>query len=81
MAKLQAKGTIEGHYAFHMRASRPDRRQRDLGNLEKVTHDLCVQLGFVEDDSLCERILLEWSDEPPTKSAVVKVWLISTKGD
>lgn len=81
MAKLQARGNIEGHYAFHMMASRPDRRVRDLGNLEKVTHDLCVSLGLVEDDSLCERILLEWSKEPPAKSAQVKVWLISTTGD
>lgn len=79
MAKLQARGSIEGAYAFHMRANRPDRRARDLGNLEKVTHDLCVSLGLVEDDSRCERIVLEWSDEPPAKAATVKVWLISTK--
>ena len=81
MARLQSHGTIEGAYAFHMKASRPDRRARDLGNLEKVTHDLCVSLGLVEDDSRCERILLEWSDDPPVKNATVKVWLISTKDD
>lgn len=81
MARLQQRGSIEGHYAFHMKADRPDRRCRDLGNLEKVTHDLCVQLGFVADDSLCERILLEWTDEPPKKAATVKVWLISTRGE
>jgi crossover junction endodeoxyribonuclease RusA len=77
-AREQAQGRISGPYAFHMRVQRPDRRARDLGNLEKVTHDLCVSLGIVEDDSLCQRILLEWSDEPPAKNAQVKVWLIAT---
>ena len=77
-ARAQAKGRIEGPYAFHMKVQRPDRRARDLGNLEKVTHDLCVSLGLVEDDSLCQRIVLEWDDVPPARDARVKVWLIAT---
>lgn len=77
--RRKATGTIEGSYAFHLKATRPDRRPRDLGNLEKCAHDLCVSMGLVEDDSLCRRILLEWSDDPPTKNATVKIWLVSTK--
>lgn len=77
--RRQAKGSIVGNYAFHLKATRPDRRPRDLGNLEKCAHDLCVRMGLVEDDSLCRRIILEWADEPPTKDAKVKIWLVSTK--
>lgn len=77
--RRQARGRIEGSYAFHMKATRPDRRPRDLGNLEKVVSDLCVTMGLVDDDSLCRRILLEWSDDPPRKNATVKVWLVSTR--
>lgn len=77
--RRQARGRIDGSYAFHMQARRPDRRARDLGNIEKCAHDLCVRMGLVEDDSLCRRILLEWTDEAPTKNATVKIWLVSTK--
>lgn len=77
--RRQARGRIEGSYALHMRATRPDRRARDLGNLEKTVSDLCVSMGLVEDDSLCRRILLEWSDDPPRKNATIKVWLVSTQ--
>lgn len=77
--RRQAHGSIAGSYAFHLKATRPDRRPRDLGNLEKCAHDLCVSMGLVEDDSLCRRIILEWSDEAPTKNATVKIWLVSTK--
>ena len=76
--RRQARGSISGGYAFHMKATRPDRLPRDLGNLEKLVSDLCVSMGLVEDDSLCRRILLEWSDDPPTKNATVRIWLVST---
>lgn len=77
--KSAGTASLSGAYAFHMKAQRPDKRRRDLANLEKATHDLCVRLGFVRDDSDCNRILLEWSDDPPSKDATVRVWLISTR--
>jgi len=77
--RRQARGRLEGQYALHLRATRPDRRARDLGNLEKCVSDLCVSMGLIEDDSLCRRIMMEWSDDPPRKDATIKVWLISTK--
>ena len=77
--KSAGTASMTGAYAFHLRAQRPDKRRRDLANLEKATHDLCVKLGFVRDDSDCNRILLEWSDDAPSKDAQVRVWLISTR--
>ena len=78
VAVLQQKpGRIKGRYAFHMVAQRPDNRTRDLSNLLKTVEDLCVSLGLVEDDHKAAPINLDWSDEPPTKDAKIKVWLIS----
>jgi len=41
---------------------RPDRRRRDLGNLEKATSDILVALGVLVDDSQIVDLRLAWSD-------------------
>lgn len=79
--RKEPRGRIVGPYAFHMVATRPDRRRRDLSNLLKVTEDLCVSLGLVDDDHHAAPINLDWSDDPPTKDAKIKVWLISRGND
>ncbi len=73
----QRPGRVTGAYSFRMVAQRPDNRRRDLSNLLKVTEDLLVDLGLVEDDHHAAPIELDWSDDPPTKDAKVKVWIIS----
>lgn len=49
-----------GPYALNICVKRPDKRRRDLGNLEKAVSDLLVECGVIRDDSLCERITLQW---------------------
>lgn len=49
-----------GPYALAIALKRPDKRRRDLGNLEKAVSDLLVECGVIQDDSLCERITLTW---------------------
>lgn len=66
-------GLIAGPYTLELLFDRPDRRARDLGNLEKAVSDLIVEAGLVIDDSCCERITLAWSDAPPQRDAVVRV--------
>jgi crossover junction endodeoxyribonuclease RusA len=66
-------GLIAGPYTLDLLFDRPDRRARDLGNLEKAVSDLIVERGLVIDDSCCQRITLAWSDEPPQRDAVVRV--------
>lgn len=51
-------GKVAVVYAF----GRPDKRKRDLGNLEKVVSDLLVDHGIIGDDSLIERIELAWAE-------------------
>jgi crossover junction endodeoxyribonuclease RusA len=66
-------GLIAGPYTLDLIFDRPDRRARDLGNLEKAVSDLIVERGLVIDDSCCQRITLAWSDEPPQRDSVVRV--------
>jgi Holliday junction resolvase RusA-like endonuclease len=46
----------------------PDKRRRDLGNLEKPISDLLQSLGVIDDDSNARAINLQWVDagEPIT---------------
>lgn len=53
-----------GPYVLIIRAHRPDKRRRDIGNLEKVTSDILVKAGVVEDDSYAQAILSSWADCP-----------------
>jgi crossover junction endodeoxyribonuclease RusA len=66
-------GLIPGPYTLDLLFDRPDRRSRDLGNLEKAVSDLLVERGLVIDDSCCERITLAWSDAAPKRESVVHV--------
>lgn len=70
---LVPAGIVAGPYTLELLFDRPDRRARDLGNLEKAVSDLLVERGLVIDDSCCQRIILAWSDEPPQRDSVVRV--------
>ncbi len=52
----KVRGSIEGPYTMEIEVDRPDKRRRDLTNLIKGVEDFCVSQGYVEDDSLCERL-------------------------
>ncbi len=79
--KRQARGSIAGAYAIHVEIDRPDNRRRDLSNFLKVLEDTIVAQGLVEDDSLCERIKMRWTQKIEGRPGPVRVWLIATTGD
>ena len=64
---------VTGPYAITITAERPDKRRRDVANLEKPVSDALVKAGVVRDDSDAQRVTLQWSDKPPSKNAVVYV--------
>lgn len=64
---------VTGPYILTLIATRPDRRARDLGNLEKPVSDLLVKCGIVRDDADAQSIRLTWSDSAPDKAAGVSV--------
>jgi Holliday junction resolvase RusA-like endonuclease len=81
LMKLQARGSIAGAYAIHVEIDRPDKRRRDLSNMLKVLEDTIVAQGLVEDDSLCDRIKMAWTDKIEGRPGPVRVWLIATGED
>ena len=49
-----------GPYCLHIAVRKPDKRRRDLGNIEKAVSDLLVAHGVVKDDCLAQSITLQW---------------------
>jgi len=41
---------------------KPDKRRRDLGNLEKPLSDMLVKCGLIEDDCKIDEIVMKWTD-------------------
>lgn len=70
---MQRPKAVQGKYQMTLTVERKDRRRTDLSNRLKALEDALVTAGVVEDDSLAERIVLEWSNDPPTKDAQVIV--------
>lgn len=65
---------IAGHYALHLIVQRPATKRRcDLGNLEKCVSDVLVKMRVVEDDSLADKITLEWGDVAGCRVTVTAV--------
>jgi crossover junction endodeoxyribonuclease RusA len=73
IAAVHERPTITGPYSLTIVARRPDRRRRDIANLEKCVSDSLVKAGVISDDCNAERITLMWSTEPPDRSARVIV--------
>ena len=69
----QAKGKKHlGPYKLTIHAVKPDKRRRDLGNLEKAVSDILVSQNIVEDDSLCEHLVMMWVSEGPACHVMVE---------
>lgn len=56
----QGRKRQPGPVSLALALVRPDKRKRDLSNSIKSVEDLLVQLGVIEDDSLVQRISIQW---------------------
>jgi crossover junction endodeoxyribonuclease RusA len=65
--RIQAQNKqISGAYRLTLLAVKPDKRRRDIGNLEKSVSDILQEAGIIVDDCLCEWIEARWvKDGPP----------------
>lgn len=69
----QVKGKkITGEYTLEIVAVKPDKRRRDLGNLEKAVSDLLQKVKVIEDDYLCQDIHLRWAKSGPECLILIK---------
>ena len=57
---LQRPKRMPGLVRLSIRAVKPDKRRRDLGNLEKAVSDLLVEHRIIDDDSLIQAISMQW---------------------
>lgn len=71
---LGKKKFISGHYHIMIEAGRPDRRRRDLGNLEKPISDAMQEAGVVGDDCLALSIMSVWEESMEKKGVRVSIW-------
>lgn len=55
------------------RFGKPDKRNRDLFNLEKAVSDLLVEHGILADDSLIHRGIVEWADITGCEVEIIKM--------
>ena len=71
-----ARGRVSGPFVATLVCDRPaDKRKHDLDGLAKAPLDLLTSLGLIDDDSLAERVTLEWSSpaSAPVKSTTPMV--------
>lgn len=59
-----------GPYQIAICLEAPDRRARDIGNLEKVLSDFLVMHGVIQDDSKCKKLLMTWGKDLPAPCVV-----------
>jgi crossover junction endodeoxyribonuclease RusA len=60
-----------GPYSLSICLEAPDKRGRDLGNLEKAVSDLLVIHGVVKDDRYCQRLTMTWGTGLPAPCVVL----------
>lgn len=60
-----------GPYSLSICLEAPDKRGRDLGNLEKAVSDLLVMHGIVKDDRFCQRLTMAWGTGLPAPCVVL----------
>lgn len=75
--RLASVGIKDGHrqklgpYSISICLEAPDKRGRDLGNLEKAVSDLLVMHGVVKDDRYCQRLTMAWGTGLPSPCVVI----------
>jgi crossover junction endodeoxyribonuclease RusA len=69
----QAKGKrVAGPYTMLVEVVAPDKRRRDLGNIEKAVSDLLQAAKLIDDDCLCREMTLRWVPKGPECMILLK---------
>jgi Holliday junction resolvase RusA-like endonuclease len=65
--------SIKGKYDLLIEAVRPDKRRRDIGNLEKAVSDILQAAKIIEDDYLCQDLHMRWVKTGPECLITVRI--------
>jgi len=68
----QGRKRLSGPVSLAIALVRPDKRRRDIDNALKPILDLLVSMGVIEDDSLVQRISIQWTHEGAPCSVIVQ---------
>lgn len=69
----QGRKRIHGFVSVSVALVRPDKRKRDLDNAGmKAILDLLVSMQVIDDDSLVQRISLQWAEAGPPCSVIIQ---------
>lgn len=61
-AMAQQQRSISGPVKVKILLGKPDKRKRDLDNAFKAPLDLLVHMGLIYDDSMVQKLQIEWAD-------------------
>lgn len=72
--KAQKVKPVAGRVTVYVRVVSPDKRNRDLGNLDKALADVLVRAGIIEDDGrkCLRKITYEWMEEGPPCAVLIQ---------
>lgn len=73
IVRAQRPGSIHGPVRVTYLIGRPDKRKRDLGNLDKALSDLLVHLRVIDDDSKIVDLRLVWAERDDVLATVEAV--------
>lgn len=69
----QGRKRLHGFVSVSVALVKPDKRRRDLDNAGmKAVLDLLVSMQVIDDDSLVQRISLQWCDSGPACSVIIQ---------
>ena len=69
---MQGRKRVHGHVSLSVALVRPDRRTRDLSNALKAIEDLLVDMLVIDDDSLIQRIDVQWVPSGPPCVVIIQ---------
>jgi Holliday junction resolvase RusA-like endonuclease len=67
-------------YKVEYAAGRPDKRKRDVANLEKILSDTLQKCFVITDDCMIEDMRLRWSDDVEPGTVRVTIETIAAHG-
>ena len=68
----QGRKRIRGRVSASIALVRPDQRRRDLDNCMKAVLDLLVEMQVIDDDSLVQRISIQWVESGPACAVIIQ---------
>jgi len=71
--RAQGVSGLRGPFCISMLLTPPDRRWTDLDGRAKAPLDILVKCGIIDDDRHNRKLIMAWSESPPSKPGFVSI--------